>query len=322
MGPPGDNENGESPPRSHAHHQWLAQWQVDVGDDYRRLHEAALRDPQYAGHGAEATWRRLLQEWLPPAYEVGTRKYIVPEQGEDSPFETDLVVFNPSYPERLRQREQVLTGGVAAAFSVRLTADSAGLRDAASRGARLRRASRPRFGSPRGEVVGAFAFGFLAHSHCWKQPGSTPRENLRDALWEFDNEYSNHPRETLDFVCVADLTTVSTHRIPYMSPHFAAMTPPPGVDTTHGTVVTAMTMDDEKAIPGPVAAFIAALLVRLAQADPSVAPLADGLRLTGTLGSGSGRMRSFPVRDVYSEGLLSELPRRQFSGGDWSQLFY
>ena len=81
---------------------------------------AAQEDPQRAGHGGEGTWRRFLQDWLPPAYEVGTRKYIVPEEGEDG-FETDLVVFAPAYPKRLRDREEILGAGVAAAFSVKLT---------------------------------------------------------------------------------------------------------------------------------------------------------------------------------------------------------
>ena len=35
--------------------------------------------------------------------------------------ETDLVVFHPSYPEKLRVKESVLASGVAAAFSSRRT---------------------------------------------------------------------------------------------------------------------------------------------------------------------------------------------------------
>lgn len=316
-----DPADSDGPQPTPVHHRWLAKWQREVEEEYRRLHEKAATDPQHAGHGGEATRIRLLEEWLPPAYEVGSRKYIVPEEGDET-FETDIVVFNPGYPERLRQREEVLAGGVAAAFSVKLTLEAAGLRDAVSRGARLRRAAKPRYGSPRGEALGAFAFGLLAHSHTWRQPGSTTRENLQNHLWDLDHEHCAHPRETLDLVCVADLTTVSTLRAPFMPQHVLQLRPPPGVDVSEGTVMTAMTMADEANTPGPVAVFIAALLVRLSQADPTIMPFADGLRLTDTLGSGSGYQRHFPVRDVYSDTVLAKLPTHAFGVGDWASAFH
>lgn len=322
MEPTDDAEAAADAARSMpVHHEWLAKWQREVEEEYHRLHAKAVQDPQHAGHGGEATWIRLFEEWLPPAYEVGSRKYIVPEEGDET-FETDIVVFNPGYPERLRQREEVLAGGIAAAFSVKLTLDASGLRDAVSRGARLRRAAKPRFGSPRGEALGAFAFGLLAHSHSWQRPGSTPRENLKTNLWDLDHEYCAHPRETLDFVCVADLTTVSTFRMPYMPQHLLQLHPPPGVDIRDGTVMTAMTMADEENTPGPVAVLVASLLVRLAQADPSVAPFADGLRLTDTLGSASGFQRHYPVRTVYSDDVLAKLPTHTFGNGDWAGGFH
>jgi hypothetical protein len=71
--------------------------------------EARQQEVQRSGHGGEETWARLLQAWLPPAYAVGTRKYIVPEEGDET-FETDLVVFNPGYPAPLRERRDVLAG--------------------------------------------------------------------------------------------------------------------------------------------------------------------------------------------------------------------
>ncbi len=303
------------------HHKWLAKWEREVEEEYRRLHAKAIQDPQHAGHGGEATWIRLLEEWLPPAYEVGSRKYIVPEEGDET-FETDIVVCNPAYPRRLRQREEVLAGGVAAAFSVKLTLDASGLRDAVLRGMRLRRAAKPRFGSPRGEALGAFAFRLLAHSHAWQQLGSTPRKNLQQNLWDLDHEYCAHPRESLDWVCIADLTTVSTLRAPFMPPHLLEYQELPGMETSEGTVMTAMTMADEANTPGPVAVLIAALMVRLSQTDPTVSPFADGLRLTDTLGSGSGFQRHFPVRAVYSDAVLEKLPTHSFGTGDWASAFH
>jgi hypothetical protein len=298
------------------HHEWLKKWQREVAEEYERLHEVALKDPQQSGHGGETTWKRLLEEWLPPTYGIECRKYIIPEEGDDK-FETDIVIFNPGYPERLRQREEVLAGGVAAAFSVKLTLDSAGLRDSFDRSVRLRRSMKPRYGSPRHEILGAFPFGVLAHSHSWKKPSSNPIENLRSNLWRLDNELVVHPRESLDFVCIADLTYAKTFRIPYMpSRHLQHLTDK-GMDTSNGLAVSAITIADVNNAAGPVAGFIAALLERLALTDPTLTSLADGLRVTDTLGSEGGQQRFFQLHDIYSKELVAALPHRGLADGDW-----
>jgi hypothetical protein len=79
------------------HHQWLDEFTRSIREDYDRLHAEARGDPQRAGHGGEETWARLLRAWLPPTYEVATRKYIVPEEGDET-FETDIVVFKSGIP--------------------------------------------------------------------------------------------------------------------------------------------------------------------------------------------------------------------------------
>src|SRR5262249_12466289 len=149
-------------------------------------------DPQRAGHGGEGTWVGVLKHWLPPAYEVVTRKYIVPEIGAEK-FETDIIVLRPSYPVPLRAQEEILTGGVAAAFSVKLTLDAAGIRDGVRRAVALRRTMRRGYGTPRSEMVAPFPVGILAHSHSWKAPGSTPEKNITDHLWSLDQEMVRHP---------------------------------------------------------------------------------------------------------------------------------
>jgi hypothetical protein len=64
-------------------------------------------------------------------------QYILPETNSES-FETDIVVLNPSYPQPLRNREEILVGGVAAAFSVKLTLNAAGIQDGVEWAAALR----------------------------------------------------------------------------------------------------------------------------------------------------------------------------------------
>lgn len=107
-----------------------------------------------------------------------------------------------------------------------------------------------------------------------------------------------------------------------MPEHLVRLRPPPGIDFSMGTAVTAMTMADETDTPGPVAVLIAALLVRLSQTDPTVTPFADALRLTDTLGSGGGFQRHFPAWDVYSEGVIAKLPTHAFGDGDWASAFH
>jgi uncharacterized protein DUF6602 len=308
---------------AHAHHAWFDKYGREIQEEYERLHADALDDPQKAGHGGEGTWARLLKDWLPPAYEVGTRKYIVPEEGSDT-FETDIVVFSPSYPRPLRAREEVLAGGVAAAFGVKLTLDAAGIRDSAERAALLRRALRIRNGTPRSEMVSPFPVGLLAHSHAWKQPGSTPTENIARNLQELDEKCSRHPRETVDCVCVADVSTWVTFRLPYMAPRFAKQldwTTPTQKEV--GYAMTAITGANPDESPAPVAMLVANLLIRLSYADPVIKPLADGLRLTETLGSGEGPQRLWELADVFTDEVIAALPTRGLDNSDpeWSVAF-
>jgi hypothetical protein len=182
------------PPRTpQEHHRWFEEVAADVAADYNRLHSDARADPQRSGHGGESTWERLLKDWLPPAYGVATRKYILPETDDKQPFETDIVVFNAGYPERLRNREEVLVGGVAAAFSVKLTLDAAGLRDGVERAARLRRGIAQRHGTVRQELTSSLVVGLLAHSHSWSRPDSVVARHVAASLSDLDREVARQP---------------------------------------------------------------------------------------------------------------------------------
>ncbi len=116
-----------------AHHDWLESVARTVAEDFERLRATAAASSanvQQVGHGGDSPWVILLKQCVPPGYEIGRRKYIFAEEGGEE-FETDLVVFHPAYPSALRDQERVLAAGVAAAFSVKLTADAAGLQEAA-----------------------------------------------------------------------------------------------------------------------------------------------------------------------------------------------
>jgi hypothetical protein len=306
---------------AHRHHEWFKALSLSIQDDWDRLHAAALKDPQKAGHGGEATWAQLLNAWLPDAYAVGTRKYILPEDDTD-PFETDIVIFNPGYPQALRDREEVLAGGIAAAFSVKLTLNSEGIRDAFKRAVQLRRHLKPRGLTAREEILAPFPVGLVAHSHAWKAAGSKPIENVSNACWKLDQEYVQHPRETLDLLCVADLATWATARIPWMPPDVAARSQNASVSQKEqGFCSTTMIQYVSGLSPAPVGVFVANLLMRLSYADPTLRPMAEGLLRTETTGAGGGPTRQWDLDEVFSESVIWHLAHKTRAEPDWANLY-
>jgi hypothetical protein len=298
-----------------AHADWFRALEREIKEDYDRLHQEALKDPQRAGHGGEGTWARVLENWLPPSYEVVTRKYILPETNVSS-FETDIVVLYPSYPKPLRNREEILVGGVAAAFSVKLTLDAAGIRDGVERAVALRHGLRQIHGTARDEMAGPFPVGLLAHSHTWKASGSTPADNVANQFRSLDNELVKHPRESLDYLCVADLGLWWTMRTPYLPPFRNGFNETiAAIQQGEGTALTAISQTDPGESFTAIAALITHLLARLAYTDPTLRPLADNLRRTGTLGTSQGLTRSWDVKSVFSEIVRKQLPNQAFQTG-------
>jgi hypothetical protein len=299
--------------------RWFRALEQGVLEDHIRLHRDAPDDPQRAGHGGESTWVRVLEHWLPSAYQVVTRKYILPEIGNKK-FETDIVVLHPSYPEPLRSQEEILAGGVAAAFNVKLTLDSAGIRDGIGRAVALRRALEQRNGTPRREMVPPFPVGILAHSHNWKAPASTPIENISSRLWSLENELVGHPRETLDYLCVADLAMWSTLRRPYAQRHeFDRNEDKQRQDEPVALLAMGHTRTGESSI----SALINNLYIRLSYFDPTLRPLAESLQLTNALGKPTGPIRLWDLGAVFSEPVLNQLPQSlRVLDPEWSKYFY
>lgn len=294
---------------------WFQRVAQEVQSDWERLRQAAIKDPQRAGHGGEATWAGLLRKWLPSGYEVVTRRYILPET-DDAPEppeggETDIVIFNPGYPPALRQHEEVFAGGVAAAFSVRLTLDADGIRDATQRAAEVRRSIKPRYGTVRGEMLGAFPMGLLSHSHDWKGGRSTPTENVTAAATKYEAALVEHPRESLDLICVADLGTWALSRVPYLE-----MAGPPAANTARIAAHAELS-------PAPVAGCITHLLRSLSYTDPTLRPMVAGLQALNMLAIGGGIPRSWDLDTVFSKEVRDQLPMRlDQENVDWQAVYY
>src|SRR6188472_1093033 len=123
-----------------------------IVDSYERDQDMA-RQPkniQRTGHRVESRWDEVLSDWL-PQYAIGKRKYILleTEGGPATTKETDLVIFHPHYPEKLRTKESVLASGVAAAFSSKRTIDRDAIVEAYEDAATFRRGMKIREGTLR-----------------------------------------------------------------------------------------------------------------------------------------------------------------------------
>jgi hypothetical protein len=282
----------------HAHHQWLEDASEDIQRDYERLYKKAAnpKNTQLVGHENEGIWDDFLRNWLPPQYEVATRKYIIGtvDTGTE-PFETDLIVFHPGYPRKLRQKTHVLAAGVAAAFSTKLTIRAAGLEEAAHHSAALQRALRPTKGHARHELWKPYVFGVLAASHPWKREKSAPSENVLNSIVSNDEKYAAHPAECLDMVCIADLgmwVKTTTY-----DEAFGEM--PESLRTTHLELI---------ADPGnTLSLFLAALYEHLSWINDDMKGMAKSFYVTNEQISAQGRSRGWDASDVLTSLALDRL---------------
>lgn len=309
-----EEEPSDSTPLNHPHLNWLRRTAQAMSDDYQKMFAQVGEDKrrvQESGHKAEAAWRGLLQAWLPPTYEVGSRKYIIGEvETDDPPFETDLVIFRPSYPKPLRDETEVLASGVAAAFSVKSTIRSQSIAEAAASCAKIQRTLAQRSGSMRKELVRPFPYGLLSHSHDWKKPESAPADNISKELFKRDHEFAQHPRESIDLICVPDVGVWSKMTL-FLHPQtatnwgedaadLAAKFSRPQLHTVH--VHSPIKNDEGHAI----AVFLTSLYSILVAGDPTFAELARGFGHMGGSADGRGPRREWDPASVLTEPVLND----------------
>jgi hypothetical protein len=191
----------------------------DMAREYHRIQRRAAEDPGTAGDQGEENWATLLRGWLPPTYQVVTKGRILNHEGITGP-QVDVLVLSPAYPNHLLDKKLYLAGGVAAAFECKVTLRAEHIRQGVENSAEIRRLLPSRTGSPYKELHSSVIYGLLAHSHVWKNENSKPLENVENHLHEADHQIIEHPRETLDLLCVADLATWISARDPYIPPEF------------------------------------------------------------------------------------------------------
>jgi hypothetical protein len=284
--------------------RWFNSVQEEIAHDYDDAQLTHKEDIQRSGHEGESTWADLLSKWLPPAYGAGLRKYIIGSDDSVKPFETDLVIFEPAYPQHLRYRAKVHVGGIAAAFSIKLTARQKHFDEVAGWAKSLAALSHPDVTTAEGQLLSGFPAGFLAHSHAF---GDEPVQKLANGF-EKVADSATHPRDLVDMVCVADVGTLTCTRVAYLP---MSQYSPGSSDTA---VTSYIKMNDAQEY-GAVAHFIISLYKLLGRNDPSMRKLARELALVTETGQGAGAQRHWDPSAVYDKDFLKDRHHLLFQDG-------
>ncbi|WP_131812654.1 hypothetical protein [Mycolicibacterium peregrinum] len=154
-------------------------------------------------------------------------------------------------------------------------------------------------------------FGILAHSHSSNGTNSQPVANIENRLKE---QHAQNPREQLDVVCVADLSSwfrssfvVTEYLNDQLKQHRLRDFP---------RVQDVMFREKEVKNSGEVlGGLIFAILRRLAAFDPTIRPIAEGMRRVGTSEREGDVRAHWPPAEALSPATLGGVHIPQHHGG-------
>lgn len=291
-------------------HDFMHQLSNEMAAEYDRIQKRALEDPGTAGDQGEENWAELLRGWLPRTYEVVTKGQIMSEDGRTSQ-QIDVLVLKSIYPEKLITKKRYLAAGVAAAFECKTTLKAAHIEQAVKTCTEIKNLYSAREGTPYRELHAPIVYGLLAHSHSWKQPNSTPEENVLQKLRLSDVYFALHPRLGLNLLCVADLGAWVLAKITFI-PEISSSESRASPERYQNANVKSMYLKhtpyrkDRRRDFTPIGSLITNLTEFLAWEDPTLRDIARYYRNTKIGGSGPGDFRSWPI-SIYSEGVLSQI---------------
>jgi hypothetical protein len=309
---------------SHELFTFLAQVSREMADEYKRIRARAREDPGTAGDEGEENWAEVLRGWLPATYQIEAKGRLIGHNGQITP-QIDIVVLKPSYPRKLVKKKVFLAGGVAAAFECKNTLTAAHVDEAIDTCFEVKSLYVPRQGSPYRELRSPVVYGLPAHSHSWRAPGSTPLQNIGDALQMAGERKVTHPRLGLDVLCVADLATwtpftTSYYGGPAMKPSFPVPGYPDGCLSTSYFQLSEVFQGIHRRDFAPFGVLVCSRMSRLAWEEPSCRDMADYYRLSKLFGAGEGVAgRAWPL-DVYSDEVRLRIMQGQLvNGGVWNE---
>ena len=297
----------------------------EMAEEYIRIQKRATEDPGTAGDQGEENWAELLRGWLPSIYKVVTKGRIISQNGDVSP-QVDVLVLKDVYPEKLLNKKLYLAAGVAAAFECKTTLKAEHIAKAMETCVKIKNLYPNREGTPYKELHAPIVYGLLAHSHSWKAPNSAPEDNIERKLRESDVTWVSHPRQTLDFLCVADFGTWVSGKFTIMGTEKPELNrrvfAPQSIYARHTPLHQAQYEQFT-----PIGTLISFLTRRLAYEDPTFRNLVDYYYETKIGGNSEGKCRPWPI-SIYSKDvqrrLMSgrvDLPQSVLSWDEWNFSF-
>ena len=190
---------------SHELTQFMDQVAHDLAAEYERIRRRSREDPGTAGDEGEENWRSLLHDWLPPNLPIVTKGRILSAGGNVSP-QVDVIVLSPSYPRKLQSKKVYLAGGVLAAFECKLTLRPEHIRKCVDTAKVIRSLADEHgklIGTPYRELYSPITYGILAHN----VDRETDAFEKFDALIGRSLHWYQHPRDLIDVICVATLSS-------------------------------------------------------------------------------------------------------------------
>lgn len=292
----------------HDLYDFMRQLSNDMAAEYERIQKRATEDPGTAGDQGEENWAELLRGWLPRTYKVVTKGRIIGVDGRTSP-QIDVLVLKSIYPEKLLNKKLYLAAGVAAAFECKNTLRAEHIEKAVETCVKIKNLYPVRKGTPYKELQAPIVCGLLAHSHSWKGNNSTPEDNIQQKLIMSDSRHVSHPRQGLDLLCVADLTTWTLDKITFLSqlsphdPNYVSQETEMITSYMRQTAGSDIQIEDFTSI----GVLISNLSKRLAWEDLTLRDLADyyyDIKLTST---SSGIQRKWQANLIYSSEVFFRL---------------
>jgi hypothetical protein len=290
----------------------------EIGREYDRIHRRASEDPGTAGDQGEENWADLIREWLPSAFHIVTKGRIIGYSGIATP-QIDILVLKPSYPRYLLSKKLYLSSGVAAAFECKVTLRAVDIDTTMSNCYQIQSLVEPRKGTPYKELYSPIIYGLLAHSHSWKGTTLQSSGKIYKILYEADLKYVKHPRQMLDFLCVADLGTWGSWK---------SFNTPLYPDKPVSTLYSWRTFLDksEPKRPTPIGDMISRLLERLAWEEQDTRDIAQYFLAVRGLASntGGGYGRYWPntvFSDSTKENVEAGIHDSHIPWNEWDSMF-
>jgi len=290
--------------------EFLKKANEDIEWEYNRISWRVNEDPGTAGDQGEENWKKLLKLWLPSNFEVVTKGRILDVNGNASP-QLDIIVLSPYYPKQLLDCKLYLAGGVVAAFECKITLRRTHIKNLMETSRKLSDLTLKENGSPRKDLKRKIFYGLLAHSHEWKMENSKPKNNIRSAIKQYDEEIIKHPIEMPDLICVSDLGTWSSIK---------AIVPPQKNNEKYKnlSVISSYGEDEDKFdFYTPVGSMIFTLLEYLSWEYTGLRSLVTYMKKLNLEGLKNGNMRQWDA-EVLSENTIRFLDFSKIIG-NWDE---